>query len=147
MTLPSIRLATLLIALTGLAAAPAVGQQPAGVIQERVALENDSVRVSFLTFPPGSIPGIQQYSDLVLDHSFDLLGSGPIKITKGVACPGFQGINYSHKGTSDEKHQVRINRANLLGRLSRIDVADTCPMTHRFRRPLSLPSPNRVRCG
>ena len=57
MKLPSIRLATALTVLTSLAAAPAVAQQPAGVIQERVALENDSVRVSLLTFPPGSASG------------------------------------------------------------------------------------------
>jgi quercetin dioxygenase-like cupin family protein len=45
-------LATLL-----LLAVPAAAQAPAPAISEHVALENDAVRVSLLTFPPGTASG------------------------------------------------------------------------------------------
>jgi quercetin dioxygenase-like cupin family protein len=49
----------LLGVLAGLAvlAPGARAQDPQGVIEERLALDNDSVRVSVLTFPPGSASG------------------------------------------------------------------------------------------
>lgn len=50
--------AALLAGLLLLAAAtPARAQDSRGVIEERVALDNDEVRVGFLTFPPGSASG------------------------------------------------------------------------------------------
>jgi quercetin dioxygenase-like cupin family protein len=55
----TIRRAAALGALVGLVtlASGATAQDPVGVIEERLALDNDSVRVSILTFPPGSASG------------------------------------------------------------------------------------------
>ena len=45
------------LALLVTLASDASAQDPQGVIEERLALDNDSVRVSVLTFPPGSASG------------------------------------------------------------------------------------------
>jgi quercetin dioxygenase-like cupin family protein len=45
------------LALLLLLAGPATAQAPAPPISEHVALENDAVRVSLLTFPPGAASG------------------------------------------------------------------------------------------
>ncbi len=56
MRMPKLMMAGALLALlAGVGAAR--GQEPRGVIEERLALENESVRVSLLTFPPGSASG------------------------------------------------------------------------------------------
>jgi quercetin dioxygenase-like cupin family protein len=36
---------------------PATGQTPSGAIEEQVLVDNESVRVALLTFPPGSASG------------------------------------------------------------------------------------------
>ncbi len=38
-------------------AAGAAGQAPAGAVQEQLLLDNDTVRVAFLVFPPGAASG------------------------------------------------------------------------------------------
>jgi quercetin dioxygenase-like cupin family protein len=39
------------------AAAPLAAQEPSGTIESRVVMENDSVQVAVLAFPPGSASG------------------------------------------------------------------------------------------
>lgn len=76
------------IALLGLLTTPARGQGPQGRIEEHVALDNESVRVVLLTFPPGSASGrhsglepelgivVEGELTLVTDAGREVLGPG-----------------------------------------------------------------------
>ena len=56
MTLPQRLASGVTVALLALGAS-AAAQDPQGVIQEWVTMDNDSVRVALLTFPPGAASG------------------------------------------------------------------------------------------
>lgn len=92
------RIATLALAtaLLGLPAAPAPGQAPPGRIEEQVALDNESVRVVLLTFPPGSASGrhsglepelgivIEGELTLVTDAGREVLRPGAVRWLPGL---------------------------------------------------------------
>jgi quercetin dioxygenase-like cupin family protein len=48
----------ILVAIAALLAAGARAERPEPAIQEHVALDNDSVRIALVTFPPGSSSGL-----------------------------------------------------------------------------------------
>jgi quercetin dioxygenase-like cupin family protein len=87
------RRAALSLAVAWLLALPAAGaaQAPQGIIQEQVALENESVRVALLTFPPGSASGRHQGLDpemgivvegeltLVTDNGREVMRPGTVR--------------------------------------------------------------------
>ncbi len=95
MTMPKLIVAgALLSTLAGVGAASA--QEPRGVIEERLALENESVRVSLLTFPPGSASGRHSGLDpemgivvegeltLVTDAGREVLPPGSVRWLSGL---------------------------------------------------------------
>jgi quercetin dioxygenase-like cupin family protein len=79
------------IAVLLLVTGAACHQAPRGVIDQRVALDNDRVQVSFLTFPPGSASGrhsglepelgivIEGELTLVTDAGREVLGPGAVR--------------------------------------------------------------------
>ena len=65
------------LAVAFLVGGAAVAQEPRGVIEEQVALDNDAVRVSLLTFAPGAASGQHSGLDpelgIVLDGELTLV--------------------------------------------------------------------------
>ncbi len=83
-------------ALVLLLATATAAQAPAGVVQQQVALDNDSVWVALLTFPPGSASGEHSGLDpelgIVIDGELTLvtpagrevLGPGSVRWLPGL---------------------------------------------------------------